>query len=412
MAQYWKLRTIKSKAHQIFVSKRLRALRDQLKTEITDRTGENDLRLATWNIMHFGSDGASQRQIDAMLYIAEIIDHFDLVAVQEIKTDLTQLQDLMDDYLGDEWDYIVTDSSGEGLGNDERMAFLYRKGKVSFSRLAGEIVLPDGQTIVSEAQVHPDVFDRHHQFARSPFLVGFKCGWFHFKLCTVHIYFGADPKQPDWMSDADYDNLKGSYMDVRRTEIAELAKFFKKRQDKERRDEKKKLRDKGWDTIPSKANYILLGDFNIVSPEHETMKALIDEGFKVPDNIQELPTNYGQTKAYYDQIAHRLKDERIEHRLSGVFDFRKSVFRHRELDTNFEEADHYIDVVKDGYVTGEIKSKNRNRKAMRDYFYAWRYKGQMSDHQLLWSAFKVDLAEDYLETIEKEAQGAIDGGGV
>jgi len=406
MAQYWKLRTIQNKDHRVHVAQRLKALRAQLKSEVTDQTDEHDLRLATWNLMHFGGDGASRRDIDAMLYIAEIIDHFDLVAVQEVKTDLTQLEELVDHYLGDEWDYIVTDSSGEGLGNNERMAYLYRKGKVQFSRLAGEIVLPDGQTILSEADMEqPDLFDRHHQFARSPFLVGFQCGWFKFKLCTVHIYFGADPKQPDWMSDADYDNLKGAYMDIRRTEIAELAKFFKKRQDKERREEKKKLKQLKWDTAQSKANYILLGDFNIVSPEHETMKALLDNGFKVPENIRELHTNYGKEKAYYDQIAHRINDERVEHKASGVFDFRKSVFR--RVDENGDpftgDADHYIDVVKDGYVTGEIKNVTRDREQMRSYFYNWRFKGQMSDHQLLWSSFKVDLAEDYLDTIEDEA---------
>lgn len=408
MTQYWTLRAIQNKAHRVHVAQRLKALRKQLKTEITDRTGENDLRLATWNLMHFGGGGAAHRNTDAMLYIAEIIDHFDLVAVQEIKTDLTQLCDLMDDYLGDEWDYIVTDSSGDGLGNSERMAFLYRKGKVNFSRLAGEVVLPDGHTIVSAADVaHPNLFDRHHQFVRSPFLVGFNCGWFHFKLCTVHIYFGTDPKRPDWMvDDEDYKNLKGSYMKIRRTEISELAKFFKKRQDKERRDETKILKDKGWDTVPSKANYILLGDFNIVSPEHETMQALLENGFKVPDNIRDLHSNYGIVKAYYDQIAHRIKDERVEHRISGVFDFRKSVFR-REDEHGAEftgDADHYIDVVKDGYVTGVIKKVTRTRDQMRDYFYNWRFKGQMSDHQLLWSSFKVDLAEDYLTTIEKEAE--------
>ncbi|WP_026941191.1 endonuclease/exonuclease/phosphatase family protein [Hellea balneolensis] len=397
MAQYWKLRTINNKDHRVHVAERLKALREQLKSEVSDQTDEHDLRLATWNLMHFGGSGASWRNTDAMLYIAEIIDHFDLVAVQEVKTDMTQLEDLVDDYLGDEWDYIVTDSSGDGLGNSERMAFLYRKGKVRFSRLAGEIVLPDGQTIVGAAKLdHVDVFDRHQQFARSPFLVGFQCGWFQFKLCTVHIYFGDDPKKPDDMTEADFDEIKGTYMDLRRAEIAELAKFFKKRQDKERREEKKRLRDKGWDTVPSAANYILLGDFNIVSPEHETMKALLDNGFKVPDNIKDLPTTLGKTVGYYDQIAHRLKDERIEHRVSNAFNFRKSVFRP-------EDADHYIDVVKDGYVNGKIKKKTRSRDQMRAYFNRYRFKNQMSDHQLLWSSFKVDLAEDYLDTIQEEA---------
>jgi len=397
MTQYWKLRTIEDPEHRVHVSQRLRDLRAQMKAEVTDKTSEHDLRLATWNLMHFGNGGGYWRQTESLLYIAEIIDHFDLVAVQEVNTNLTQLDDLMKNYLGGEWEYIVTDTSGGDLGNKERMAFLYRKGKVRFSRLAGEIVLPDGQTIVSDSGVeHESLFNRHHQFARSPFLVGFKCGWFDFKLCTVHIYFGSDPKQPVWMTDEQYKDFKGQFMEIRKTEIRELAEFFADRQKNERRTELKMLKDKGWDTEQSKANYILLGDFNIVSPEHETMKALNDAGFDSPEGMDELWTTLGKKKAHYDQIAHRLGDKRVRHRISGAVNFRESVFRE-------EDADHYIDVVKDPLVTGEKKNIDRTREQQRKYFNQYRFKNQMSDHQLLWSAFEVDLAEDYLESIEKEA---------
>ena len=251
--------------------------------------------------MHFGDGGGYWRQTDALLYISEIIDHFDLVALQEVNTDLTQLEDLTSNYLGAEWDYIVTDTTGGSLGNDERMAFVYRKGKVRFSRLAGEIVLPDGQTIVGQSGVtFEEPFTRNHQFARSPFVVGFQCGWFDFKLCTVHIYFGNPPKRPEDMSAEEYAQLKADYMAVRKTEIRELAEFLAERQKSERRKELKELKRKGWDTEQSKANYILLGDFNIVSPEHETMAALKDAGFQIPDEMENLPTTLGKTKGFYD----------------------------------------------------------------------------------------------------------------
>jgi len=397
MALYWKLRTIQNKAHRAHVSQRLRALREQMANAVTAETSEHDLRLATWNLMHFGNGGGYWRHTDALLYISEIIDHFDLVAVQEVNTDLDQLEDLTKNYLGPEWDYIVTDTTGGNLGNDERMAFLYRTGKVRFSRLAGEIVLPDGQTIVGESQaVHQGAFTRHHQFARSPFVVGFQCGWFDFKLCTVHIYFGSPPKRPDGMSDADYDQFKDDFMTVRKTEIREVAEFLADRQKAERRSELARLKDKGWDTEQSTANYILLGDFNIVSPEHETMAALLEAGFDVPDEMADLPTTLGKTKAFYDQIAHRLGDKRVRHSVSGSINFRESVFRE-------EDAGHYIDVVRDPYVTGEEKNIARTREQQERYFNRYRFKHQMSDHQLLWSAYKVDLAERYLQSIEKEA---------
>ncbi len=397
MTQYWKLRTIQNAAHRVHVSQRLRALRDQLKSEVTDKTSEHDLRLATWNLMHFGDGGGYWRNVDAMLYIAEIIDHFDLVAVQEVNANLQQLEDLLKNYLGSEWDYIVTDTSGGDLGNKERMAFLYRKGKVKFTRLAGEIVLPDGQTIVgASGATHQNLFNRNHQFARSPYIVGFKSGWFDFKLTTVHIYFGTDPKKPLLMSDADYKDFKGQFMEIRKAEIRELSKTLAERQKTERKVELKWLKSKNWDTQQSKANYILLGDFNIVSPKHETMAALTDAGFQSPDGMDELWTTLGKTKAHYDQIVHRLGDKRVRHRISGAVNFRNSVFRK-------QDADHYIDVAKDPMVTGTAKNITRTREQQQRYFNLYRFKNQMSDHQLLWSAFQVDLAEDYLSSIEKEA---------
>ncbi len=395
--QYWKIRTIKNKAHRLHVSQRLRALRAQMKHEVTDKTSENDLRLATWNLMRFGDGGGYWRNTDALLYIAEIIDHFDLVALQEINSNLEQLHELIKYYLGKEWDYIVTDTAAGSLGNDERMAFLYRKGKVEFTRLAGEIVLPDGQSIIGSSGVDfPDLFNRNQQFARSPFVVGFRCGWLDVKICTVHIYYGSTPKRPFWMSDSQYDDLKDDYMEVRKSEIRELAKFFAKRQKSERSAELKWLKSKGWDTIQSKSNYILLGDFNIISPEHETMQALLASGFNSPDGMDKLHTNLGKTKAFYDQIVYKFGDKRVRHRISGAVDFRKSVFRP-------QDADHYIDIVKDAYVTGKIKNKTRSREQMRKYFNRYRFKHQISDHQLLWSAFEVDLADNYLDAIEKEA---------
>jgi len=398
MALYWKLRTIEDERHRIHVGERIKALRAQLKRDVTDKTSEHDLRLATWNIMHFGGSGGYHRETDALLYISEIIDHFDLVAVQEVKADLTQLNDLCKNYLGPEWDYIVTDTTGGRLGNDERMAFLYRKGKVRFSKLAGEIVLEDGNTIVGNSGIaNVEFFKGHKQFARSPFVVGFECGWFTFKLCTVHIYFG-NPKRPEGMPlGSEWDQLKADFMTIRQSEIRDLAEFMAKRQKAERRAELKNLRAKGWDTMQSKANYILLGDFNVVSPEHQTMQALIESGFDVPPGMEDLHTNYAIKKAHYDQIVHRIADKRVSHRTSGAVDFRESVFRK-------EDADHYIDVVADPRVIGD---GSRDRDGQVEYFNRYRFKHQVSDHQLLWTAFDVDLANKYIDGVLDEAEDAI-----
>jgi hypothetical protein len=132
---------------------RLLAIRDRL-APIRSRKADDRLLLATWNIRDFDSNkfGFGPRRPETYYYIAEMIACFDLVAVQEVNRDLSALDKVMR-ILGREWDYIVTDTTAPPSGNDERMAFVYNREKVWFRKIAGEIVLPDGQLIVSEKAV-------------------------------------------------------------------------------------------------------------------------------------------------------------------------------------------------------------------------------------------------------------------
>ena len=103
--------------------------------------------------------------------------------------------------LGREWDYIATDTTEGPGGNEERMAFVCNTEKIWFRKIAGEVVLPDGQLVVSPKKVkapkdqevneQPEVTteEARQQFARTPFLVAFQSGWFRFSRCTVHIYY-------------------------------------------------------------------------------------------------------------------------------------------------------------------------------------------------------------------------------
>jgi hypothetical protein len=104
------------------------------------------LRLATWNIREFDSNKFGRRLRESNYYIAEILSAFDLIAVQEVRDDLTALKKVMD-ILGPAWDYIATDVSEGSAGNRERMVFIYNTGKVSFRNIAGELVLPQASTI-------------------------------------------------------------------------------------------------------------------------------------------------------------------------------------------------------------------------------------------------------------------------
>ena len=214
--------------------------------------------------------------------------------------------------LGREWDYIATDATEGSGGNDERMAFVFNTEKVWFRKVAGEVVLPDGQLIVSRKKLDKSVATRapvqteaavragfeevRQQFARTPFLVAFQSGWFRFSLCTVHIYYGEDI---------------GRAAQRRIAEIERLVEFFADRQDRESRDEEKHRR------LPE--NYILLGDFNVVSPEHETMAALKSEGFTVPAAIDGRNVR-DEDDHFYDQIAVRVKDPRFRVVAGGIVD--------------------------------------------------------------------------------------------
>lgn len=369
-------------------SERLLALREGSLKKVREHRDDNSFLLATWNLRDFDSNkfGFGPRLAESFYYIAELISCFDLVAVQEVTKDLRPFEKLID-ILGFDWDYLLTDVTDGTSGNQERMAFVWRKDKVSFRKIAGEVVLPEGQLIVSsEAAVGATGPDANksasgHQFARSPYLVAFRSGWFQFSLCTVHIYYGSDT---------------GAELDRRIGEIAALVDFFAKRQNKEVRDAKEEAaqRQKGMETPASRMpppvveNYILLGDFNVVSPEHKTMQALESKGFKVPDQIDAKHIPVEVRNHFYDQIAVRVKDPRFKVTTGGVLDVFADVFRDDDLpiyESKLPKEDH------------DPKTGNRTGDPQKLYE-KWRT-WQMSDHSPLWVKIESDFADEYLKTI-------------
>ena len=319
--------------------------------------------------------GWGPRLPETFFYIAETISCFDLVAVQEVSRDLSALLRVMD-ILGCEWDYIVTDTTEGAGGNGERMAFVYNTEKVWFRKVAGEVVLPDGQLVVGRKKARrgarPEVetagVETLQQFARSPYLVAFQSGWFRFSLCTVHIYYGSET---------------GDQLAQRVDEIRKLVGFFAKRQDSESPEK---------DRRGAVENYILLGDFNVVSAEHETMKALKDKGFKVPEAIDGR-TVRKEGEHFYDQIAVRVKDQRFKVLGGGMVDIFADVFRDDAADMelyrpNVPERDP------------EKKRPGAKPPSPESLFCKWRT-WQMSDHSPLWIEIATDFTESYLEEVAR-----------
>jgi endonuclease/exonuclease/phosphatase family metal-dependent hydrolase len=217
--------------------------------------------------------------------------------------------------------------------------------------------LPDGcQVLLSGVLRQEDEI----QFARTPFLVSFQSGWFRFNLCTVHIFYGAD---------------SGSKLQRRISEIDRIAKFLATRARR------------------SRENYILLGDFNIVSPEHETMNALLNHGFAIPDKLQGSPTNLFGTK-HYDQIAFMGRKNEIQfvetETGAGALHVYDRVFR----DADF---DHYVDAMKGKRNGAGVPFEQLDDAGKRDYYQKeWRT-FQISDHLPMWVELKVDFADEYLK---------------
>lgn len=115
--------------------------REEASVPACERSGREWLRLATWNIREFDTRKYGGRFKESLYFIAEIISHFDIVALQEVRENLSALNALMQ-FLGrHEWDYIATDVTEGSSGNGERMVFVYRKSVVRFTSIAGEVVL-------------------------------------------------------------------------------------------------------------------------------------------------------------------------------------------------------------------------------------------------------------------------------
>jgi endonuclease/exonuclease/phosphatase family metal-dependent hydrolase len=338
---YSTIKKIKNDSERTRVVEKLLLLRDQLDRQIPAKTATDTLLLATWNIRAFGDNRSSE----SLHYLAEIVSRFDLIAVQEVVSNLDGLHKLVS-LLGPNWDYIVTDSTEGTAGGGERMAFIFDRCKVFFRKMAGEIVLPESKLI-----------DKKSQFARTPFCVAFQAGWFRFILTSVHIYYGTSVN----------DNPR------RVEEITAIAKFLKDRAKKEGE------------------NYILMGDFNIFDTTDATMDALKKQGFYVPDATQEVHSDLGKAK-HYDQIAFKLKidtnmtvfSEGKQH--AGAFDFTETVYSSQDLNL-------YLQYFDEKYVKGKTE------KQIQSYYLTnWRT-FQMSDHLPLWIELKIDFSNQYLKNI-------------
>jgi endonuclease/exonuclease/phosphatase family metal-dependent hydrolase len=330
------------------VARTLLELRTQLRRELPQRNVTESILLATWNLREFGANKKFGKRLDeSLLYIAEIISHFDIIAIQEVNQNLADLKLLML-LLGQWWEYLVTDVTPGRSGNEERIAFIYDGRKVQFDHLAGEVSLPGDKR-------------PQRQPARSPFVCAFRSGWRRVTLCSVHIYYGT--AKPN---------------DSRRvTEIAKVSELLAQRNAN---------RQNIADGEPE--NVVLLGDFNIFNKEGDKTSAALERNhFVVPRSIRKAPgSNLTQDK-YFDQIAFHDPRGRLKTTSkAGVLQFTKSIFRDAD-------AELYSDSMR-ATVPAQFK-RTKDHKAL---YRKWRT-FQISDHYPLWLELKTNFANAYLATI-------------
>jgi hypothetical protein len=366
--RYSRLRyAFRDKQERARVVANLVRLRKQLDAEIPDKDSGNNLLLATWNIRDFGKDnrrGYGARLAESHFYIAEILSRFDFVAVQEVN-ELDEWLEVMS-ILGPEWDFIATDVTDTRLGgNGERLTYLFDRRKVTFRNIAGEIVLPNSMLISQvTAEIDGEKLYAGKQFRRTPFLTAFQSDWFKFDICTVHIYYGAD---------------SGAQLKERIEEIDRIAAYLAARAEA---------------SLKAKRALILLGDFNIMHPEHKTMKALTDRGFVVPKTLKH-PTNLDETK-YYDQIAFMTDPEVVKYietssdhaksRNAGILNIFTSVYRPSDFD-QYQDA------------AGKTPNgKDKTGAALKTYYADWKTY-QLSDHKPMWVRIRSNAATEYLESL-------------
>ncbi|MCA1705043.1 MAG: endonuclease/exonuclease/phosphatase family protein, partial [Actinobacteria bacterium] len=239
------------------VKAQLDRLSSELRASIPPRRLDENLLIATWNIRAFGDltpkwessdDDSPKRDLGSVLCLAEIISRFDVVAIQEVKDNLKGLRDMMR-VLGGDWGLIMTDTNEGGVGNSERMAFVFDTRRVKPSGLAGELVVPPewrdtiGRDLTSG------------QFARTPYAVSFISHGQTFVLVTLHVLYGDEASERAGELRA----------------IAEwMARWAKQEED--------------WGH-----NLIALGDFNIDRINDPNFEAFTSTGLRPPMELEGLP---------------------------------------------------------------------------------------------------------------------------
>jgi len=266
------------------IAQGIRVLRERIeRANIPPSILDETLNLATWNIREFGRLRRRRRRSQAAIhYIAEILSQFDLIAITEVRDDLTDLSRVVK-ILGPYWRVVFSDFNTDRAGNRERIAYLYDKRAVTFTGLAAEADPPRRKNRKS-GEYEPTI-----TWWRSPFMASFSAGNFDFILLTAHIRWAGDDQA------------------LRIPPLERLAEWIDKR------CKEKYVVDK---------DIIVMGDFNIPKLDDALYRAITSKGLTIPDVLR--GTEHGSNLAgnkRYDQILHYRRHTKTFKDVGGVLDF-------------------------------------------------------------------------------------------
>ena len=283
----------------------------------------SNLLIATWNIRAFGdltqkwssvAGDSPRRDLHAGVLIAEILSRFDVIAVQEVKSNLRALRHVLKK-LGPRYGFVMTDVTRGDPGNDERLAFLFDTSRIKLSGLACELVVPED--LKDELADPVNAFQR--QFARTPYAVSFQANGKTFVLVTLHVNYGG--KADDRIGE-----LKG------------IAKWL--------RNWAEQMDDYG-------QNLICMGDFNIDRKDDPLWQAFTSTGLTPAPGLELVPRTLSSSldkpdlKSFFDQIAwfQTVKGKpylTLEFRKAGNINFQGAVLTALDrTQLSWRMSDHY-----------------------------------------------------------------------
>jgi len=405
------------------------------------------VKIATWNLREFGGGKYRGRDVEPLYYIAEIISHFDIVALQEIRADLSEFNQLLR-ILGSDWDFIATDVTDGDAGNGERMVFLFNRRQVQFRNIAGELTLEEGGKIraafgerirleggltIQLPAGSPSLSGTYDARTRSAsgakkldadleiplppnsvltLPVGTSLVITKNSTVTSPSRGKASVIIPDAISGEEYrmrfpeNSFDDSLRQFARTpyllsfqagwlkinlctvhiyygDATDEQKLEQRRSEIQQLTKALAAKAKGEFRYDEKSFLGVLGDFNIIGEGHPTMQALEANDFVIPEKLKSIPGSNVARDKAYDQIAF-WKPSRIA-----------GYARLDILAANVFDYFEHVFTTEDEHI---YRAELNNGLKPTTLYSTWRtYK--MSDHLPMWIELRTDFSEEYLQDI-------------